>query len=45
MERIGGFSFTDSQVSLNLSVMDINEERGREKKMHSTEEVETCKYW
>lgn len=31
MERIRGSSFTDSQVSLYPSVMDINEEKGRQK--------------
>lgn len=31
VEHIRGSSLTDSQVSLNLSVMDINEERGRQK--------------
>lgn len=31
MERNRGFSYTDSQVSLYLSVMDINEEKGRRK--------------
>lgn len=31
VERIRGSSLTDSQVSLYLSVMDINEERGRQK--------------
>lgn len=30
MERIRGSSLTDSQVSLYLSVMDINEERRRQ---------------
>lgn len=31
MERIRGFSVTNSQVSLYLCVMDVNEERGRQK--------------
>lgn len=31
MERIKGSTLADSQVSLYLSVMDINEERSRQK--------------
>lgn len=31
MERIRGSSVTESQVSLHLCVMDVNEERGRQK--------------